>query len=271
MPNLEDKVAVITGASAPRGIGFSTAKVLAGYGATIVLADLKQDDLGEGDMPDLEKRARELQAIGAKAAWCNFDVTSEDDIKVCAAFAIDNFGGVDILFNNAGVTLGYGPILETEKRFWDLQFAIHVTGPVLLAKAVIPSMRERGGGSIINNSTVWAFNAHEGAAIYGSTKLAITNATKVIAIEHGPDNIRCNAIAAGPIRTDMQDRRVKRESALYGISEDEARARLAEPLALKRVGEPHEYGEVVAFLASDMSSFITGAIIPMDGGEQGGL
>ncbi|SPJ29215.1 SDR family NAD(P)-dependent oxidoreductase [Falsiruegeria mediterranea] len=271
MPNLKDKVAIVTGAAAARGIGFNAAKVLAGYGATIVLADLTQDDLVEGDTPELEKRAQELRAIGVKSAWCNLDVTDEDDIADCAAFAIETFGGVDILFNNAGVTVGYGPILETEKRFWDLQFAVHVTGPVLLAKAVIPSMRQRGGGSIINNSSIWALNAHEGAAIYGATKLAITNASKVIAIEHGPDNIRCNAIAAGPIRTDMQDRRVKRESELYGITEDEARATLAEPLALKRVGEPHEYGEVVAFLASDMSSFVTGTTIQMDGGEQGGL
>ncbi len=271
MPTLKDKVAIVTGAAAARGIGFNAAKVLSEYGATIVLSDLKQDDLAEGEKPELEKRVEELQASGAEAAWCNLDVSSEDDIEACAAFAIESFGGVDILFNNAGVTIGYGPVIETRQEYWDLQFAVHVTGPVLLAKAVIPSMRERGGGSIINNSTVWAFNAHEGAAIYGSTKLAITNATKVIAIEHGPDNIRCNAIAAGPIRTDLQDRRVERDSAFYGITEDEARARLAEPVALKRVGEPREFGEVVAFLASDMSSFITGATIPMDGGEQGGL
>ena len=271
MPTLKDKVAIITGAAAARGIGFNAAKVLSGYGAKIVLADLKQDHLAKGKKPELEKRVEELRACGAEATWCNLDLSSEDEIKACAAFAIESFGGVDILFNNAGVTIGYGPVIETEREHWDLQFAVHVTGPVLLAKAVIPSMRKRGGGSIINNSSVWAFNAHEGAAIYGSTKLAITNATKVIAIEHGPENVRCNAIAAGPIRTDMQDRRIKRESALCGISEDEARSRLAEPLALKRVGEPHEFGEVVAFLASDMSSFITGATIQMDGGEQGGL
>ena len=238
MPTLTDKVATIAGAAVARGIGFNAAKVLSEYGATIVLTDLKQDDLAEGEEPEPEKRVEELQASGAEAAWCNLDVSSEDDPRACGAFAIASFRGVDILFDNTGVTIGYGPVIETGKEYWDLQFAVHGTGPALLARAVIPSMRERGDGSIIHNSAVRGFNAHAGAAIYGSTSPAIANATEVIAIRHVPENIRCNAIATGPIRTEMQNRRVKRASALCGITENEARARLAEPVALKRVGEP---------------------------------
>lgn len=125
--------------------------------------------------------------------------------------------------------------------------------------------------AIINTSSNWAQKIHEKASIYAATKLGVIGLTKGIAAEHGRDNIRCNAILPGPIRTDMQDRRVKREAEIFGITEDEARAQIAAPLALQRVGEPAEIGEVVAFLAGPMSSFITGTAIPVDGGDMEGL
>ena len=268
---LEDKVAVVTGAGSPRGLGFAAARCMSRDGAKILLADLAQEGLGPGKTSELERRAEELRAVGAEAACCSLDLTNDDDIKACAAFAQETFGGIDILFNNAGVTLGAGPFLETPDEAWTLQYSVHVAGMAALCKAVIPSMRERGGGSIVNTSSNWATKVHRGASIYAATKLGTIGLTKAIAAEHGRDNIRCNAILPGPIRTDMQDRRVKREAARDKIGEEEARARIAAPLALGRVGEPEEVGEVVAFLASPLASFITGAAIPIDGGDMEGL
>lgn len=268
---LEGKVAIITGAAAARGIGFATAQVLSGYGAKVVLADLAEPDVPAGETPQLEQRAHELRNGGADAIACAVDVTRDDEIAACVAQANETHGGVDILFNNAGVTVGFGPFLETPIEAWDLQFRIHIAGIVAFCKAVIPSMQVRGGGSIINTSSIWALKAHEYASIYTTTKLGLIGVTKTIAVEHGRDNIRCNAVMPGPIRTDMQDRRVVRDAETFGISQEEARARIGAPLAMKRVGEPHEIGEVVAFLASPMASFITGAAIPVDGGNMEGL
>lgn len=272
MPGMLDgKVAIVTGAAAKRGIGFAAAHSLAKYGAKVVLADLQQQDLPDGETPDLAQRVEELRASGAEAAYCHVDITNEADIAACVVFTSETFGGVDILVNNAGVTVGFGPFLETPKEAWDLQYRVHVTGIAEFCKAVIPLMQARGGGSIINTSSIWALKAHERASIYTATKLGTIGITKAIAVEHGRDNIRCNAIMPGPIRTDMQDRRVVRDAEQFGITQEEARARIGAPLAIKRVGEPEEIGEVVAFLASPMSSFITGAAIPVDGGDTEGL
>ena len=262
---LENKVAIVTGAAQKRGIGFAAARSLAGYGATVVLADLASD------LPALEQRVSTLQDSGATAYAHELDITDPDRVARLASFARQTCGGVDILFNNAGITAGFGPFLEAPKEAWDQQFAVHVSGMADLCKAVIPGMQERGGGAIINNSSNWAVKAHAKAGIYTATKLGTIGLTKAIAAEFGGDNIRCNAIMPGPIRTDMQDRRVARDAEQFGITEDEARARIAAPLALKRVGTPKEIGDVVAFLASPMAAFITGAAIPVDGGDTEGL
>lgn len=268
---IKDKVAIITGAAQKKGIGFAAAKALAKYGAKVVLCDLPQTDDVKKGSTELDKRAAELRSVGAEAIAVPCDVTKESDVARCVVQAVDEFGGVDILFNNAGVTVGFGPFLDTPRDAWMLQYNVHVAGMADLCKAVIPIMQVRGGGSIINTSSNWAKKIHEKASIYAATKLGVIGLTKCIAAEHGRDNIRCNAILPGPIRTDMQDRRVKREAEIFGITEDEARAQIAAPLALQRVGEPAEIAEVVAFLAGPMSSFITGTAIPVDGGDMEGL
>jgi len=272
---LGGKVAIVTGATRATGMGHAAALAMARMGAHIVSTGLteQRDDLSAGSFHQvggsasrLDERVAELRAIGVDAAP---DVLLLRDIDADAA--VETFGGIDILFNNAGVPTGAGPFLDIGENAWDIQFDLCIKGAARFCQAVIPSMRERGGGSIINNSSIWGLKPLSGAAAYVAAKAGMIGLTKAIAVEHGPDNIRCNAILPGTVVTEINDSRVAMVSRKEGISVDEVRARMAAPTSLKRLGRPEEIGALVAFLAGDAAGFITGAAIPIDGGVQNGL
>lgn len=277
---LQGKVAIVTGAGRRNGIGFAAARALAGYGADVVATDVigSRTDLSIASihevgvqLAELEHRAEELRSMDVRALACPLDVTDATSVADCVALADRELGGIDVLYNNAGIIVGAGPFLETTESEWDLQYQVHVKGVAALCKAAIPIMTRGGGGSIVNMSSNWAVRPRERSSIYASTKLGVIGLTRVIAIEHGRDNIRCNAILPGPIKTEINDSRARRMSAAHNVSEDEAREMMAAPLALGRIGRPEEIGEVVAFLASDMSSFVTGVALRVDGGDMEGL
>lgn len=277
---LAGKVAIVTGAGEPRGMGFSGAVALAKAGASVVLTDLgeKRDDLSvegvlevAGSKSKLAERAAEIEAMGGTALPVVVDVTKEEDISRCVELAVEKFGGVDILFNNAGVIVGAGAFMNVPDFAWDLQFQVSNKGVAKFCQAVIPEMKKRGGGSIINNASIAAVRALANMSAYATVKTGLIGLTKVIAIEHGPDNIRCNAICPGAIRTQLNPSRVQRMMKWHGISEEEAKEMMAAPIAMKRFGEPEEVGSVVAFLASDAASYVTGAAIPIDGASMEGI
>ncbi len=277
---LQGKVAIVTGAGRADGIGFAAARALAGYGADVVVTDVtgRRPELSIATVhevgvrsDDLERRAEELRGMNVRALALQLDVTDASNVADCVTRTERELGRIDILYNNAGVIVGAGPFLETTDSAWDLQYRVHVQGVAALCRAVIPVMTRGGGGSIVNMSSNWAVRPRERSSIYASTKLGVIGLTRVIAIEHGRDNIRCNAILPGPIRTTINDSRARRMSAAHGVSEDEAREMMVAPLALGRLGRPEEIAEVVAFLASDMSSFVTGVALRVDGGDLEGL
>lgn len=277
---LKGKVAIVTGATRARGMGHAAALAMARMGASIVSTGLRQrrDDLTAGSFHQvgggasrLDERVAELRTLGVEAIGLGVDVAREEDILRCVEVATETFGGVDILFNNAGVPTGAGPFLDVPSTAWDIQFDLCIKGAARFCQAVIPSMRERGGGSIINNSSIWGVKPLAGAGAYVAAKAGMIGLTKVIAVEHGPDNIRCNAILPGTVLTEINDSRVAMVREKEGITIEEARERMAAATSLKRLGRPEEIGALVAFLASDAAGFITGAAIPIDGGVQNGL
>jgi NAD(P)-dependent dehydrogenase (short-subunit alcohol dehydrogenase family) len=280
MKLLEGKVAIVTGAGRPKGMGRASALKLAEQGASVVVTDLarKREDLmiegftGIGDdFAALEKVASEVEALGSRGLAMAVDVTDVAQIQACVDRTCEVFGGVDILFNNAGTGMGVGNFLDVRSENWDLSWQVNVKGMVEFCRAVIPSMIERGGGSIINNASNVGLRALPGYAAYVVTKFAVVGLTKLLAAEFGSRNIRCNATCPGVIRTDMGEEEITLTALEKGVSREEASQLLDEWAALGRAAQPEEVADVVAYLAGPRSGYLTGVALPVDGGMQTGL
>lgn len=278
--SLEGKVAIVTGGTRHSGMGHQSALAMAAMGANIVTCGLtssRPDLTGKshhkvgGDASRLDERVAEIKELGVDAIGVGCDVTKKEDILNAVKVAKEKFGGVDILFNNAGVPTGGGPFLEVPDESWDVQWNVCVRGMAWFCQAVIPVMRERGGGSIINNSSMWAEKPVPGASPYVAAKAGMISLTKSLAAEFGPDNIRVNCTLPGTYMTEMHDSRASMEMGKQEASLEQVRAKMAEPTSLKRLGKGEEMGATVAFLAGPGANYITGAVIKVDGGLQNGL
>ena len=276
---LEGKVAIVTGAGRERGIGRSAALELARWGADVVVTDIgrprpESDWVGyttvADDMAGLEALAEEIEAFGSRSIALPVDVTSRNEIDMCIGAAVDAFGGIDVLFNNAGTPIGIGPFLDLPERPWELSWDVNVMGMVRMCAAVLPSMMKRGGGSIINASSVAGIRGTRGSSAYTTTKFAVVGLTKSLALEFGADNIRANAVCPGDIITQMSDLAIEVGRSHADIAPDPSDDE-SSPIALKRRGEPADVARVVAWLASDLSGYVTGEEIRVDGGWEIGL
>ena len=228
--------------------------------------------LGIGDEPAaLEKLVSEIEALGSKGLAMAVDVTDTDQIQACVDKTCETFGGVDILFNNAGTAIGVGPFLDILSENWDLSWQVNVKGMMEFCRAVIPKMIERGGGSIINNASMAGLGAAPGYGAYVVTKFAVVGLTKLLAAEFGAQNIRCNATCPGAILTDMGEEEITFIAIEKGISQEEARKVFDEMAALGHAAQPEEVADVVAYLAGPRSGYLTGVALPVAGGMPAGL
>jgi NAD(P)-dependent dehydrogenase (short-subunit alcohol dehydrogenase family) len=244
---LQGKVAIVTGAGT--GIGRACALAMAGEGARLALVGRRKEKL-----QDLAKE------IGASALPMAADVSKQADIEKLVARTAAEFGSVHILLNNAGV-LYPGNVEQITEEQWDQTFNINVRGLWLLSRAVLPQMRKAGGGSIINMASVLGLNGARNRASYAPSKGAVVLLTKCMAIDHGPENIRVNAICPSFVETDLT------AGVLSTAPDPQAvrRERIAiHPLG--RLGQPEDIAGLAVYLASDESSWVTGSVFPVDGG-----
>lgn len=244
--SLEGKVALVTGGS--RGIGRASALAFADAGASVVVSSRKQ--------ADLDKVAEEIKAKGRKGLAIAAHSAKIEDSKNLVEKTMAEFGRIDILMNNSGTNPYYGPLMDAEEWAWDTTMNVNLKGQFFLSKMVANIMKQQGGGSIINTSSVGGLVASD-LGIYNTTKAAFIMLTKCMAKEWGQYKIRVNAICPGVIKTKLSEQLWK--------NPETGRA-AANNLALLRLGEPEDCAGVVLFLASDLASYVTGEYIVIDGG-----
>jgi dehydrogenase/reductase SDR family protein 4 len=250
--SLKGKIALISGAS--RGIGEATALAFANAGADVVVASRK--------LPDLEKVAEQIRAKGVKSLAVAAHVAKVDESKKLVDTVLEEFGRIDILFNNAGTNPYAGPLIDAEEWAWDTTFNVNLKGPFFLAQLVARSMKERGGGCMVNTCSVAGLRAGTGLPIYSVTKAAYVMLTQIMASEWAPWGIRVNGVAPGLIKTRLSEalwRNLPSGQAAGGRS------------SLLRIGEPEDVADVVLFLASDLAKYMTGVVVPIDAGQLIGL
>jgi NAD(P)-dependent dehydrogenase (short-subunit alcohol dehydrogenase family) len=246
---LEGKIALITGGAS--GMGKEAAELFAREGAKVVLTDVS-DDAGR-------TVAAEIEGGGGEAHYVHADVSQEADARAMVVATLDHFGGLDILYNNAGVMPSDdGSVHTNTEATWDLVLAVNVKGVAFGCKYGIPAMIDSGGGSIIN---VASFVAWVGAATsqtaYTASKGAVLAMTREIAVEYARRGIRCNALCPGPIETPL---------LMQLLSDEEKRQRRLVHVPMGRLGRADELASAALFLASEDSSFMTGASLIVDGG-----
>jgi len=247
MKQLEDKVAIVTGGTS--GIGRAAAIALSGAGAKVVVAGRRETEGNE--------TVKLVQDAGGEARFIQADVTKEDDIRRLVDETVKAHGRLDIAFNNAGVET-MAPITDVNYDEYRKVFDINVWGVLASIKHEVAAMLKSGGGSIINTSSIAGHVGMAGASIYIASKHAVEGITKTSALELAKEGIRVNAVAPGGIETDMLDR--------FAGKAGDMRDYMTTLHPIGRLGKPHEIADAVVWLASDLSSFVTGQSIVVDGG-----
>ena len=250
---LEGKVALVSGAATGvegrlMGFGGATARLFAREGAKVVVTDINEE-MGE-------KTVSQLREGGADALFTRLDVTSEQDWRDAVALTVSRFGRLDVAVNNAG-TGARVHVLETTEEIWDGQMAVHAKGVFLGTKHAIGEMRKTGGGSIVNVSSIMGIVGSPSSAAYSAAKGAIRIFTKAAAIQYAEDNIRVNSVHPGYADTPLTE---------PFFTDSQTRGRLLDTVPAGRMGTADDIAYGILYLASDESSYVTGAELVIDGG-----
>ena len=245
--SLHNKIAIITGAS--KGIGRAIALAFGQYGATVVVSSRKQEAVDE--------TANEFRHMGINAHGFACHMGDMEQIKGMVDHVVKELGGVDIIVNNAATNPVFAPVLNSDMAAFDKIMAVNVKGPLELAKLAHPVMKQRGGGSVINISSIEGLTPGFGLGLYSISKSALIAATKVMAREWGADQIRVNAICPGLVKTKFSEALTSNDKIMKIVMAKQA---------LPMVAEPEDITGLAVYLASDASRFNTGAIFTLDGG-----
>jgi NAD(P)-dependent dehydrogenase (short-subunit alcohol dehydrogenase family) len=253
---VKGKVAIVTGSAS--GIGQATAELLAAEGASVVVADLNEGGA--------EEVAEKIRASGGSAVAQRTDVSNEDDIRGMIRRAVDEFGGLQILHNNAAMTAGHEHaqdmnLLTMTVEYWDRSFSVNLRGAMLAAKHAIPVMIDGGSGAIVNTSSNQSLGGDLSQFAYSAAKAGINALTRSIATTYGRQGIRCNTVSPGHIETASNKASVSPEMSAVIVSNN----------LIPRAGRAGDLAHAVLYLVSDESSFVTGQLISIDGGQMAHL
>ena len=266
--DLSGRVALVTGGS--RGLGRADALTLARAGADVAIADIQIESDASADadrygplaqaartqgMVYTEATVDEIRALGRRAVAIKCDVTDRDQVRETVDRVVDEFGSVDILVNNAGTLDHLGQLADQVPELWERDLAVNLTGAFNCAQAVWPHMRERGWGRIVNMASVAGTLGGFGQASYSTTKAGLLGLTKSLALEGARHGITCNAIVPGVIGTEA-----------FNFGNPEMNERMIKRTAFRRPGEPQDIANAIAFLCSDLASYVTGVGLNVSGG-----
>lgn len=258
---IKGKVALVTGGN--KGIGKASTLEMAREGCNLVITGRNEADLAATE--------KEIQALGVKTLAVAADLEKAEDVEKLVSKAFEVFGTVDILFNNAGHSHATTPIDATDEE-WQSQLDIHLMACVRTCRLIIPKMREQKWGRIINMSSMYGIAPGSGVADYNAAKAAVINYTRSIAMYYSKDGICANAICPGLIHTEIWDRFADNLGAELGKTREEIlSSAAAQASSIKRYAKPEEVGKVIAFLASECASYVTGCAIQVDGGALAGI
>lgn len=274
---LEGRVAIVTGTGSPRGMGRAIVELLAERGATIVASDVAQaspDPLMEmmqynyGAGLGLDECVAAAKAKGASAIGVPCDVTEAGEVEALVQAAMDTFHRVDILVNVAGGSWGSNLVADYEPEQWLKTLHINLYGAFLTTKYALPHLEASGKGAIVNIASVAAVRSHQMISAYGAAKAGLVQFTKDVATEYGARGVRSNCVMPGDIMTDMLAMEFRGMAMMLDMDEAQVAEMSTESTPLKRLGAPQDVAEVVAFLASDRASFLTGLAVPVTGGKE---
>jgi NAD(P)-dependent dehydrogenase (short-subunit alcohol dehydrogenase family) len=277
MGELSGRVAIVTGAGNPRGIGRAIAEALAAAGADLCVSDIAKGDpdavmeaLGYqfGADQGLDETTSAVREQGVDALAVAADVTQPEEVEQLVKQALQHFGQLDILVNVAGGSWGSNRVGEYEPEHWLKTLHVNLYGAFLTTRACLPQFENQGRGVIVNIASVAAIRSHEFTSAYSAAKAGLVQFTRDVATEYGPQGIRANAILPGDIDTDLLKMEFRGMSALLGMSEEEVAEMSSSGTPLRRLGQPQDVAHLAAFLCSDRASFLTGLAIPVTGGKE---